>query len=200
MGCGASQPRPEARTSYEAAVEQEPRTGVLLARKEGEAISGSALEADTTSRTVLAAAAGPSVLSGTIQPRLAPASRRRSSVDDSAIDIERRSSGIDGLSEMVRHARTRRSSSWGGGDVRCAERGRACDWLLMTDALSYMSHAHPCFVHRRVAAGRRLAGFVRLPFRVRSTRSLSCKRACRRSHRKCLSSKEPESPPEGWQT
>ena len=141
MGCGASQPRPEARTTYEAAVEQAPRTGVLLARKEGEAISGSALEADTTSRTVLAAAAGPSVLSGTIQPRLAPASRRRSSVDDSAIDIERRSS--DSLSEMVRHARTRRSSSWGGGDVRCAERGRACDWLLMTHALPCMPHAHP---------------------------------------------------------
>ena len=141
MGCGASQPRPEARTAYETAVEQAPRIGVLLARKEGEAISGSALEADTTSRTVLAAAAGPSVLSGTIQPRLAPASRRRSSVDDSAIDIERRSS--DSLSEMVRHARTRRSSSWGGGDVRCAERGRACDWLLMTHALPCMPHAHP---------------------------------------------------------
>ena len=143
MGCGASQPRPEARTTYEVAVEQEPRTGVLLARKEGEAISGSALEADTTSRTVLAAAAGPSVLSGAIQPRLAPASRRRSSVDDSDIDIERRSSGIDGLSEMVRHARTRRSSSWGGGDVRCAERGRACDGLLIAHALPCMPHAHP---------------------------------------------------------
>ena len=153
MGCGASQPRPEVHASYEAAVEQEPRTGVLLARKPGEAISGAALEADTSSRKVAAAAAGPSDLAGARQPqgeRLAPVSRRRSSLDDSAIDIERRSSGVEGLSEMVRQSRRRRSSSWGGGDVRCA---RAEPQEVPNNHCLLMAHAaNSCAMPRAHAA------------------------------------------------